>query len=115
MAVSSLQSIVGLRGDFAIIGFELCGDSGEVDIGGVEGVAIGDDFGDVSVELSGSDVLVGPEVVLDGGEVHGFFDDLAVVGDAEGHGVHWLAEGPGGSRILEQVEDPYAGTQGLGN
>jgi hypothetical protein len=65
------------------------------------------------VKLGRSDVLVGAQVVLDGGEVHRLFNDLGVVRNAQRDGVDGLAEQPGGARVLEQVEDADAGPQGV--
>jgi hypothetical protein len=42
------------------------------------------------VKLGRSDVLVGAQVVLDGGEVHRLFNDLGVVRNAQRDGVDGL-------------------------
>jgi hypothetical protein len=67
------------------------------------------------VELGRSDVLVGAEVVLDGGEVHRFLYYFGVVRDSKGNGVNGFSEGPGGAAVLEEGEDANAGSQGLRN
>jgi hypothetical protein len=46
------------------------------------------------VELGGRDVLVGAQVVLDSGKVHGLFHYLCIVRNAQGYGIHRLTEGP---------------------
>lgn len=94
MAVASLQGLSRLSRDPPIVGLEFGGEAGDLDVRGVEDVAIGDDLGDVRVELRGSDVLVGPQVVLDGREVHRLLYYLRVVRDAQGDGVDRLPEQP---------------------
>jgi hypothetical protein len=113
LAVASRELAAGFGSDLAIVGFELGSDAVELRVGGIESIAVVDNFGNVRVELSGCDVLVGAQVVLNGREVHGFLDDLGVVRDPQGDGVHRLPEGPRGAAVLQQVEDAHARTQGL--
>ena len=80
--------------NFSIVVFKLGSNSGELNIGGVESVAVCDDLGDICMKLSGSHVLVGPQVVLNCGKIHGFGYDFGVVRNSQGNWVHWLSKRP---------------------
>lgn len=60
MGVGALGWVGGFGGDLPVVGLELCSDLGELYVGGVEGVAVGDDLRDIRVELGGCNVLVRP-------------------------------------------------------
>ena len=84
----------GVRVDFEIVLLELAGQLEELGVVFVEVVAVLDDFIDVCVELGRRAVKVVFQVVFDGGEVHGLLDDLQVVRDTLGDGIHRLLERP---------------------
>lgn len=72
----------GFGCDFVIILFEFASELAEIRVVLVELVAVADDLADVGVELGGGNVDLAFQVLLDGLQVHGFLDDLEVVGNA---------------------------------
>jgi len=46
------------------------------------------------VKLSGGDILIGTQIMLDGGEIHRLFDYFSIVRDTESHRVDRLSKGP---------------------
>ena len=60
----------------------------------IENVAVSDDFVDISLELSWSCVLICPQMIFYRLQIHGFLNNLVVVGYSEGNWVDWFSEGP---------------------
>lgn len=57
-AVTALDSLVGLCCYLAVVRLELCSHLGELNVGGVESIAVGDDLRHVGMKLGGSNVLI---------------------------------------------------------
>lgn len=65
------------------------------------------------MKLSWSHILVGLQVVFDGRQIHGLLNYLVVLGNAQGHGIDWLAEGPRSPRTFELIQNSDARPEGL--
>ena len=80
--------------EFGVVLLKFIGQLDEIPVVLVEDVAILDNFVDVGVELKRSRIFVAVEMIFDCLQIHGFFDDVSVVGDSHGNGIDWGEEGP---------------------
>jgi len=113
MAIGSGQVWILLRCDFTIIGFKLRSNSCELDVRNIKGVAVGYYLGNIGVELGGSNILVGTQVVLDSRKIHGLFYYFYVMRNSQSDWIHWLSERPGSSAVFEHAQNLNAGAKSL--
>lgn len=75
----------------------------------IKSITIHEHFTNISVELDGSLIVLGPKVIIDGSQVDGLLDDIEVSGDIELDRVHWLEEGPGRLVLFNLLQEFHAG------
>ena len=115
MTVSSSKLTTRFCCNLTIVSFKFSSYLGKFNVRRVESIAVGDYFGNISMKLSWSHILIRSQVVLYRGKVHWLRDDFLVVRNSKGNGVNRLSKRPWSLAILEHVKNPNTWTQGLAN